>query len=168
MSSSELNKAMLMLASEGAIFMGQGVAYPGHSMFKDLDGVPARQRIELPVAEELQLGMATGMAIEGLLPVAIYPRCDFIMRAMDQLVLHLDKIQQMSCGQWNPKVIIRTRVGGKKPLDAGPQHTNDFTDAFRLMLTNIHVDRIDFPEEVMDCYKAALVRDKSTLVVEKF
>jgi len=148
--------------------MGQGVAYPGHSMFKDLDGVPARQRIELPVLEEMQLGMATGMAMEGLLPVTIFPRCDFLMRAMDALVNHLDKIEAMSCGQWNPKVIIRTRVGGKRPLNPGPQHSQDHTDAFRMMLTNIHVDRIEFPEEVMDCYKAALVRDKSTLVVEKF
>lgn len=158
---------MLMLARQPcSIFIGQGVAYDGVATYRDLEGVPMEQRLEFPVAEELQLGVGIGMAMEGWLPILVYPRVDFLMRAMDQLVNHLDKIEQMSRGQWNPKVIIRTRVGSRKPLDAGPQHTNDFTDAFRLMLTNVHVERVTDGEMAYAAYRMALKRERSTMVIE--
>jgi pyruvate/2-oxoglutarate/acetoin dehydrogenase E1 component len=126
-----INKAMLMLAEQpNAVFVGQGVRYGGVATYRDLEGVPDKQRIEFPVAEELQLGCCIGLSLQGYLPICIFPRMDFMLRAADQLVNHLDKLAAMSCGQFVPKVIIRTRVGSKTPLDAGPQHTNDHTDAF--------------------------------------
>jgi pyruvate/2-oxoglutarate/acetoin dehydrogenase E1 component len=157
---------MLMLSDADAIFIGQGVEYDGVATFADLDGVPTGQRIEMPVAEELQMGIGCGMAMQGKLVVSIYPRLDFLLRALDQLVNHLDKIEQMSRGQWKPKVIIRTRVGGKNPLDAGPQHTNNFTDAFRKMLTSVKVVELRKAKDAMKVYKAALAREGSTLIVE--
>lgn len=158
---------MLALASHRqTLFIGQNVVYSGNVMYSHLEGVPMEQRIELPVAEELQLGMTTGLAIQGFLPISIYPRFDFLMRAMDQLVNHIDKIETMSCGQFKPKVIIRTRVGSKTPLDAGPQHTQDHSEALRLMLTNVVVEKIVEPGDILPVYEAALKRTKSTLVVE--
>lgn len=162
-----LNLAMLRLAREPqAIFLGQSVAFPGwgHS---SLDGVPMSQRIELPVAEELQLGLSTGLALQGYLPISIYPRMDFLLRAMDQLVLHLDKISIMSCGEFDPRVIIRTRVGPKEPLNAGPQHTNDFASAFRMMLKNVRVVTLDDRSSIMATYNEAALFHGSTLVVER-
>jgi pyruvate/2-oxoglutarate/acetoin dehydrogenase E1 component len=91
---------------------------------------------------------------------------DFLLRAMDQLVLHLDKLERMSCGQFAPKVIIRTRVGGKTPLDAGPQHTNDFTDAFRLLLPTVAIEKIMGIADVMPVYSRAVQNRGSTMVVE--
>ena len=161
-----LNQAMLMLAGKGAIFVGQGVRYDGVWTYDSLDGVPEEQRIEMPVAEELQLGICTGLAMQGFLPVCIYPRFDFLLRAMDQLVNHLDKINQMSQGQWNPKVIIRTRVGTRTPLDAGPQHTQDHSCSVATMLTSIVVAKINCPNEIEGTYRDAAERDGSTLVVE--
>jgi len=165
-----LNEAMRMLARQpGALFLGQGVAYPGIATYKDLDGVPMEQRLELPVVEELQCGIMIGLSLQGnCLPIGIYPRCDFLLRAADQLVNHLDKLSLMSRGQFNPKVILRTRVGSKAPLDAGPQHTQDHTEAFRLMLTSVAVCKIARPEEIMPTYEAALSRKGSTLVIEAF
>lgn len=156
---------MRLLADKGAIFIGQSVAYPGWA-YDSLQGVPMFQRIEFPVAEELQLGVATGLALQGYLPVSIYPRMDFLLRALDQLVNHLDKLAEMSQGQFNPKVIIRTRVGPKAPLYAGPQHCQDHTAAFREMLTNIDVVRITSLEGIIPAYTMALTSDRSTLVVE--
>jgi len=160
---------MLMLAKQpGCLFLGQGVACDGVATFNDFEGVPMSQRIECPVAEELQLGMGIGLAMQGFLPVLIYPRMDFLLRAMDQLVNHLDKIEAMSCGQWNPKVIIRTKVGSKTPLDAGPQHTQDHTDVLRRMLTSVCVMRVvDLRiDHVLGVYKNALSVPESALVVE--
>ncbi len=162
-----LNQAMRMLAAQpNAIFLGQGVRFDGVSMYADLDGIPDEQRIEFPVAEELQLGASTGLAIAGFLPISIFPRMDFLLRAMDQLVNHLDKLEQMSQGQFKPKVIIRTRHGPTKPLNAGPQHTQDHTKAFRSMLPNVNVVKIETASGILPTYERALAAPYSTLVVE--
>ncbi len=155
-----------MIADAGAIFIGQGVAYDGVATFDSLEGVPMSQRIETPVVEELQLGMGIGMALQGFLPVLVYPRIDFMLRAMDQLVNHLDKLEEMSRGQFRPKVIIRTRVGSRTPLDPGPQHSQDHARAFSLMLTNVDIIMIRHPAAIMDLYRAALGSVRSSLVVE--
>ena len=162
-----LNQAMLMLASQpSAIFLGQNVVYDGNVMYKHLEGVPMSQRLEFPVAEELQMGVCTGLALQGYLPISIYPRMDFLILAMNQLVNHLDKLSHMSREQFRPKVIIRTRVGSKYPLNAGPQHTQDHTKALRQMLTTVCVSKIMVSEQIMSTYEAALERPDSTIIVE--
>lgn len=164
-----LNQAMLLLAEQpGAIFLGQNVRYPGTVMYGHLEGVQEARRIEFPVAEELQLGVSTGLAIQGFLPVSIFPRMDFLLRALDQLVNHLDKLEFMSVGQFNPKVIIRTRVGSIKPLNAGPQHTQRHTESFRKMLTNVDVYELRTAEEIMPVYEETLASCRSSLIVEAF
>jgi pyruvate/2-oxoglutarate/acetoin dehydrogenase E1 component len=157
---------MRMLADAGAVFVGQGVAADGVATFDSLDGIPFSQRIETPVVEELQVGMGIGLTLCGFLPVLVYPRFDFLLRAADQLVNHLDKLEEMSRGQFVPKVIIRTRVGNRSPLDPGPQHSQDHTEAFRLMLRTVDVRRISTPAEILPTYEAALAGDRSSLIVE--
>ena len=167
LSDSLLNQAMLMLAAQPkALFLGQNVAYDGNVMFKHLEGVPMEQRLELPVCEELQMGMSTGLALQGILPISIYPRFDFLILALNQLVNHLDKLAYMSRGDYQPKVIIRTKVGSKWPLNAGPQHTQDHTEAVRMMLTTVAVEKITRPEEIIPAYQRTIMRKESTLVVE--
>jgi len=164
---SPFRDAILMLARQSnAIFLGQGVAADGIATYADFEGVPLSQRIEFPVAEELNVGAAIGLALTGYLPIVCIPRIDFLLRAMDQLVNHLDKLEIMSNGQFNPKVIIRTRVGAKTPLYAGPQHTNDHTAALKLMLTNVVVCKIEDAAGIMSAYGAALARQGSTLIIE--
>ena len=159
--------AMTMLASDDRVlFIGQSVAFPGTAMYETLSHIPASRRIEFPVAEDLHVGACVGLSLVNFVPVCIVPRCDFLMRAMDQLVLHLDKLEKMSDGQFSPKVIIRTRVGSKWPLNAGPQHTNDFSEAFRLMLTNIDVMRISHKDDIIPTYRQALESRRSSLVIE--
>ena len=53
------------------------------------------------------MGISTGLALSGYVPVTCYPRFDFLLLAMNQLVNHLDKIRVMSNNEFQPKVIIR-------------------------------------------------------------
>lgn len=159
-----VNQAMLMLADEDAtVFIGQSVRYDGAAIFDSLKGVPMHKRLEFPVVENLQLGYCTGLSLTGKLPICIFPRMDFMLLAMDALVAHLDKLPLYG---WKPKVIIRTRVGQKTPLDAGPQHTQNYTHAFRQMLTRIEVLEVCNPRHVLEAYNLALSNKCSTLVVE--
>jgi pyruvate/2-oxoglutarate/acetoin dehydrogenase E1 component len=165
----ELVKAMDILAADPrTVFMGQAVEVKGTAMTTTLVNVPADKKLELPVAEEMQMGLSTGLAIAGYIPVTFYPRWNFLLLAVNQLVNHLDKVKHMTRDGWQPNVIIRTSIGSIRPLNPQCQHLGDFTDAFRLMLTNIEVIRLEEPEDIVPAYTKALTRTdgKCTILVE--
>lgn len=165
----ELCRAMEFLArDERTLFLGQAVACAGTAMTNTLKNVSRDKLLELPVTEELQMGMSTGLALAGAVPVSIYPRWNFLLCAVNQLVGHLDKLPAMSAGGYQPKVIVRTGIGSERPLHPQHQHVGDFTDAFRLMCKNIEIIRLDEAEMIFPAYEKALTRTdgKSTIIVE--
>jgi len=164
----ELCRAMKLLANNPKVlFLGQSVAYSGNSLYKTLENIPIEKRLEMPVAEDMQMGLSTGLALEGFIPVSIFPRFDFLLLAVNQLANHLDKIEGMSNGQFSPKVIIRTAVGSKEPLYPGLQHCQDYTDAFKLLLKNIKVISLEKADNIVPVYMKALQSKKSTLIIER-
>ena len=165
----ELSRSMEFLARDPrTLFLGQAVACAGTAMTNTLKNVDRAKLLEMPVTEDLQMGMSIGMALNGLVPVSIYPRWNFLLCAVSQVVSHLDKLSAMSDGGYQPKVIIRTGIGSERPLHPQHQHVGDFTEAFRLMCKNIEVIRLDEPEYIFPAYEKALTRTdgKSTIIVE--
>ena len=182
----DTKEAMTWLGEQpDTLFLGQAVGCPGTKMSESLDGVPDEKRIEFPVAENLQLGVSIGLALEGFVPVSVFPRINFLLCAADQLVLHLDKLPLYS--DYRPKVIIRTAVGAKHPLNAGPQHTGDYSEPLAHMLETVRVfrhfasspferkiksygrrgtDWEFFDGGLLGAYQRAYESDRSTLVVE--
>jgi pyruvate/2-oxoglutarate/acetoin dehydrogenase E1 component len=112
------------------------------------------------------MGMSIGLSLEGFIPVSIYPRFDFLILAINQLANHLDKIDEMSEGQFKPKMIIRTAVGSSEPLYPGLQHCSDYTESFKHFFKNINVVKLTKSEEIMPEYKKALESEKSTILIE--
>jgi len=165
----ELSKAMELLASnDKTVFIGQSVAVAGTAMRTTLENINSTRLIEMPVDEDFQMGIANGLAIAGYIPVSVFPRWNFLLLATNQIVNHLDKIKEISRLKIPPKVIIRTGIGSVSPLHPGPQHTGDFTEAFKLMCPNINVVRLDSYEQVVPEYKLALEREDgvSSILVE--
>lgn len=160
----ELARAMAMLAEdERTLFVGQAVKYPGQAAFETFRDVPIDRRIEMPVCEDFQVGFCTGLALQGYIPVSFFPRWDFLIIAANQIVNHLDKLPAMG---WAPKVIIRTAVGRSRPLNPGPQHTQNHTCGMRQMLSTMSVHEIFSAKYVMDTYRMALASERSCIVVE--
>jgi pyruvate/2-oxoglutarate/acetoin dehydrogenase E1 component len=165
----ELKKAMSLLAEHPkTIFIGQAVEYEGTGLYDSLKHLPTNKKIELPVAEYFQTGLANGMAIEGMIPISTYPRWNFLLMGVDQIVNHLDKFTTMSNGKCTPKVIIRVAVGSEYPVDPQCQHKGNFTDAFKSMTKNIDIVELNEPEDILPSYKKALNRTDgiSTILVE--
>lgn len=163
----ELTKAMTWLSlQENTIFLGQAVQYLGTGMTSTLEEIQADKKNELPVFEDTQLGLSTGLAINGFIPISIFPRFNFFLLSINQLVNHLDKIEAISYGQFKPKVIIRTSIGSHNPLWPGHQHVGDFTEAIRSMLTNIDIVKLDSADMIIPSYKNAYYKNKSTILVE--
>ena len=142
-----------ILANKGYIFIGQGTVQGGHGMCPTLEKVPNEQRIELPVFEETQTGIALGMAMSGLKIVSVYPRFDFFISGMNQFVNHADKLKEMSDGQYNIDLIFRVGVGAKVPLDAGPQHTNNYSEPFKEICSSTNIVEIKRGNNPLDIYK---------------
>jgi len=165
----ELKKSMSYLAEDDrTIFLGQAVKVEGTSMFNTLKQIDKKKLIELPVAEEMQMGMTNGFALNGQIPVSIFPRWNFLLLAINQLVNHLDKIKIMSNGGYTTNAIIRTSIGSKRPLHPQHQHVGDFSDAVQKMCTNIEVIKLEEVKDIFPAYEKALNRKdgKSSIVVE--
>lgn len=166
----EMIRAMEYLAvDKRTIFLGQSVLWPGNSIYGTLANVPAEQKMEMPVFEDTQLGLSTGLALAGYIPISIFPRFNFLILTLNQMVNHLDKLAVITRGVSAPKVIIKTSIGSVRPLFPGVQHSGDYTEAFKaLHMENIEVIRLDEPEEIFPAYKKALERTdgKSTLLIE--
>jgi len=150
------------------VFIGQAVAAPGTAMSNTLKDIAPERLVELPVAEEMQMGMTTGLALAGMIPVSIFPRWNFLLCGVSQLVNHLDKLEVMGRGGFKAKAIVRTGIGSERPMHPQHQHIGDFTEAFRKMCSSVEVIRVDEPEDIFPAYQRALLRDdgRSTLVVE--
>ena len=165
----ELKRAMDFLAShEKTIFIGQAVAYPGTAMTNTLKDVSKQKLYEMPVTEEMQMGVSTGLGIDGWIPINIYPRWNFLLLSVNQLVNHLDRLPHISNDGYKPKIIIRTGIGSERPLHPQHQHIGDFTEFFKNILENIEVIRLEEPEDIFPAYKKALNRKdgRQTLLVE--
>jgi len=163
----ELNKAMNWLGvQDHTLFIGQAVRYAGTGMYDSLVNVADDRKMEFPVAENFQMGFCTGMALNGFVPIAVYPRWNFLVCAADQIINHLDKLCTMSSGKSHPKVIIRVAKGTEIPVDPQDQHKGDFADAFQLMCKNIEIVRLKTPEQILPAYQRAYKANHSTILVE--
>lgn len=165
----ELTRAMDSVAQiENTIFVGQAVEYPGTGMFQSLVGVDLAKKIELPVEEDFQLGLSIGLSLAGKIPISIFPRWNFLLLATNQLVNHLDKLGELMTSKSPPKVIVRTAIGSVIPLNPGPQHIGDFSSAFKELLPNLNVVRLDYKEMIHEEYMKAVTRTDgvSTILVE--
>jgi pyruvate/2-oxoglutarate/acetoin dehydrogenase E1 component len=159
----ELDRTMTWLSDQpNTVFLGQSVAYPGNALYKTLLSVPESKKLEMPVAEDLQMGLSIGLSLAGRVPISIYPRMNFLMCAMNQLVNHLDKMSIYSNGEYNPKVIVRVCVGSEKPMNPGVQHYGDYP----IHLDTIPIVRLKNKEDIFRQYELAYYANHSTLLIE--
>jgi pyruvate/2-oxoglutarate/acetoin dehydrogenase E1 component len=163
----ELKRSMEWLGEQNdTIFIGQAVEYAGTGMTNTLKDVSTDKLMEMPVNEDMQMGITNGLAMNGFVPVSIYPRWNFLLLGVNQLINHLDKLPMIS--DYKTKAIIRTAIGSERPLHPQWQHVGDYTEAFEKMLTNVEVIRLDEPEQIFEAYQKAYNRTdgKSTILVE--
>lgn len=153
---------------EDTLFLGQAVEYDGTAMTRTIADVDDGKKLEIPVNEDMQMGMSIGMALNGTVPISIFPRWNFLLLGANQLINHLDKAKIMSNGGYAPKVIIRTSIGSQRPLHPQHQHIADFTASFKGMCDTVDIIKLDEPFQIFDAFKYAYERtdNKSTIIVE--
>jgi 2-oxoisovalerate dehydrogenase E1 component beta subunit len=112
-----LNNALdqYMEREDLAVILGEDVGLFG-GVFRVTSGLQAKYGTErvfdTPLAEAGIVGMAIGMALNGLKPIVEIQFADFIFPAFDQIVNELAKYRYRSGGQYAPKVLVRVPYGG--------------------------------------------------------
>jgi 2-oxoisovalerate dehydrogenase E1 component beta subunit len=112
-----LNQALdlYLEREENAVILGEDVGLFG-GVFRVTQGLQekygAERVFDTPLAEAGIVGMAIGMALNGLMPIAEIQFADFIFPAFDQIVNELAKYRYRSGDQYAPRVVIRAPYGG--------------------------------------------------------
>ena len=153
------------LAKNGkTIFIGYNTVC-GSRMYHTLDGVPTSQCIETPVAENLMMGLAMGMSLEGYRPVVCFERTNFLWAAADAIRHHLCMLPRLSGGQFDFPVVLRAIAGDNKPLDPGPQHTAGDAESFALAC-NLDYVMCDTLYEIKQAYARARTTKSPLMIIE--
>ncbi|MBI4528586.1 MAG: alpha-ketoacid dehydrogenase subunit beta [Deltaproteobacteria bacterium] len=83
--------------------------------------------IDTPLAESAIIGVATGMALYGLRPVAEIQFEGFAYAAMEQLVSQASRIRTRSRGRFHCPLVVRIPYGGGI---RAPEHHSDSNEAY--------------------------------------
>ncbi|HEX3393981.1 MAG TPA: dehydrogenase E1 component subunit alpha/beta [Acidimicrobiales bacterium] len=105
----------LMAGDDEVVVLGEDVGLLG-GVFRATEGLQRRfgpnRVIDTPLAESSIAGIAIGMALDGLRPVAEIQFADFLHSCFDQLVSEAAKIHYRSNGDFNVPLVVRAPWGG--------------------------------------------------------
>ncbi len=100
---------------ERIVLMGEDVGHNG-GVFRATEGLQkefgADRVMDSPLNESGIIGMAMGMAVNGMRPVPEIQFMDFIYPAFDEIVSEVAKIRYRSGGGFTCPMVIRTPYGG--------------------------------------------------------
>lgn len=111
------------------VILGEDVGKEG-GVFRVTEGLQVKfgvdRVIDTPLAESGIVGVAIGMAVKGLRPVAEIQFEGFLPPAMDQILNHASRIRTRSRGRFTCPLVIRSPWGGG--IHA-PEHHSDSPEA---------------------------------------
>ena len=104
-----------MKRDKNIILLGEDIGEDG-GVFRVTDGLAKlygnERVIDTPLAESGIVGVALGMAVAGLKPVAEIQFEGFFMPALDQIINHVSRIRNRSKGRYTAPLVIRCPIGG--------------------------------------------------------
>jgi 2-oxoisovalerate dehydrogenase E1 component len=129
----ELNRALheLMRDDRDVILLGEDLLDPYGGAFKVSKGLSSAfpdQVFSTPIAEAAIVGVANGMALAGLKPVAEIMFADFVTLATDQLVNFAAKFHYMYGHEVTCPITVRIASGGGRGY--GPTHSQSLERLF--------------------------------------
>src|SRR5690349_20182825 len=121
-----INEALTIALQQDSsvVVLGQGVDDPT-AMFGTTKGLAAHfgpdRVFDTPLSEEAMMGVSTGAAMNGMRPVFMHNRPDFVLLAFNQLVTHASKFHFMDNGQTNVPLVVWAAIG--RSWGSGAQHS---------------------------------------------
>ncbi len=106
------------------IFLGEDIRSPYGGAFKVTQGLSdfdSNRVRNMPISESAIVGVGTGLALAGYRPVVEIMFGDFLALALDQILNHAAKFEDMYNGKVEVNLIVRTPMGGGRGY--GPTHS---------------------------------------------
>jgi len=128
-----LNEAMLQeMERDDSIFV-YGIGVPDHKRIFDstcniLEKFGSERCFDTPLAEDSMTGFALGAAINGLRPIHIHIRMDFLLLAMNQIANMISSFSYGCGGKQGVPLVIRVVIG--RGWGQGFQHSKSMHAAF--------------------------------------
>jgi pyruvate dehydrogenase E1 component beta subunit len=128
-----------MERDDRVVILGEDVGREG-GVFRVTDGLQAKfgadRVIDTPLAESGIVGVALGMAVYGLHPIAEIQFEGFLYPCLDQINNHIGRIRNRSRGRFTAPMVIRSPYGGG--IHA-PEHHSDSPEAIFAHMPGIKV-----------------------------
>ena len=118
---------------------------------------------DAPISEAAIMGCAVGSAIMGMRPIVEIMYIDFISIAMDQIINHAVKYHQLSRGQVNVPLVIRTQGG--IGMRNSSQHSQSLENWF-VNVPGLIVAMPSTPHDVKGLLKSAVRSDNPVMLIE--
>jgi len=154
----ELDPAVLLL--------GEDVGKEG-GVFRVTEGLQLAfgeaRTIDTPLAESGIVGVAFGMSLMGLRPVAELQFMGFLYPALDQIISHVARIRNRSRGEYTAPLVIRMPYGGG--IHA-PEHHSESTEAILTHIPGIKVVVPATPADALGLLKSAIRDPDPVLFLE--
>lgn len=116
---------------KNALIIGEDIADPYGGAFKATRGLSTKypeKVINTPISEAAIIGIAVGMAMQGLKPVVEIMFGDFLTLGLDQILNHAAKYRWMYSDKVMVPLTIRTPMGGRRGY--GPTHSQSIEKIF--------------------------------------
>ncbi|HRE30790.1 MAG TPA: alpha-ketoacid dehydrogenase subunit beta [Candidatus Berkiella sp.] len=148
---------------EKVVIFGQDIGTNG-GVFRATQGLQAKfgeERVrDTPLAENMIAGLAVGMAIGGMKPVAEIQFMDFICASIDQILSHGSRIRNRTRGRLTCPMVIRTPSGGGI---RAPEHHSDSMEALFSQIPGLRVVIPSSPARAYGLLLAA-IRDPDPVI----
>src|SRR6267378_4730259 len=155
-----------MARDERVVVLGEDVG-PLGGVFRATDGLLTQfgpQRvIDTPMMELGIAGLAVGMAMRGLRPVAEIQFADFMHAAADHIISDAARMRYRTAGDWDAPLVVRTAYGGG--LRGGPYHSQS-VEAYYAHVPGLRVVAASTPADAKGLLIAAIRHPDPVLFLE--
>ncbi len=151
---------------ENVLVFGEDVGKNG-GVFRATVGLQERfgehRVFDSPLAESMIAGLAIGMSIQGLKPVAEFQFMGFIYPAMNQIIAHAARMRNRTRGRLHCPLVFRAPFGGGI---RAPEHHSESTEALFAHIPGLQVVIPSSPKRAYGLLLAAIRNPDPVIFLE--
>lgn len=151
---------------ENIVVFGEDVGKNG-GVFRATVGLQERfgehRVFDSPLAESMIAGLAVGMSVQGIKPVAEFQFMGFIYPAMNQIICHAARMRNRTRGRLHCPIVFRAPFGGGI---RAPEHHSESTEALFAHIPGLQVVIPSSPKRAYGLLLAAMRNPDPVIFLE--
>src|SRR3990167_2796905 len=152
---------------ENVVVFGEDVGKNG-GVFRITEGLQDRfgeKRVfDTPLSESMIAGLAIGMSLQGLKPIAEFQFMGFIYPALNQIITHAARMRNRTRGRLTCPIVFRAPFGGGI---RAPEHHSESTEALFAHIPGLQVVIPSSPKRAYGLLLAAIRNPDPVILLEQ-